>query len=81
MPASHVIQPAQAEPSDTQSTATTQRAMASFVVVEDQQTGPSRLLTFILTPTKHFNPQSLALVTSEESSHNISGLSSFFGNL
>ena len=30
---------------------------------------------------KHFNPPSVASATGKESQHNISGLSSFFGNL
>ena len=55
--------------------------LASFLVVDDQQAGPSRPLTFTLTPTKHVNPPSVASATGEESQHNISGLSSFFENL
>ena len=53
----------------------------SFIVVDDQQAGPSRPLTFTLTLKKHFNPLSVASATGEESQHNISGLSSFFRNL
>ena len=54
----------------------------AFIVVDDQQqTGPSRPLTFTLTLTMHFNPPSVASATGEEIQRNISGLSSFFGNL
>ena len=42
---------------------------------------PSRSHTLILTPTKYFNPPSVVSATSEDSPHNILGLSSFFGNL
>ena len=52
-----------------------------IIVVDDKQTRPSRLLPFTLTLTKHFNPLSGACATGEESSHNISGLSCFFGTL
>ena len=33
---------------------------ASFLVVDDQQSGPSRQLMFALSPTKTFNPPSIA---------------------
>ena len=52
----------------------------SFLVVDDQQVGPSQLLTFALMPLKHFNPP-VASATGKESQHNISGLSTFFRNL
>ena len=51
----------------------------SFVVVDNQQAGPSRPFTFTLTRMKHFSPPSVA--SGEESQHNISGVSSFFRNL
>ena len=48
----------------------------SFLIIDDQQqAGPSRPLMFTLTPTKHFNPPSVASVSGKESQHNISGLS------
>ena len=50
----------------------------SFLVTDDQKAGPSRPLTFTLTPTNHFNPPSVASTTDKEGQHNISGLSSFF---
>ena len=53
----------------------------SFIVFDNQQAGPSRLVTFTLTSIKHFNPPSVASATGEESQHNISGLSGFFENL
>ena len=53
----------------------------SFLGVDDQQAGPSSPLTFTVTPMKHFNHPSVASAKGEESQHNISGLSSFFGNL
>ena len=49
-------------------------------MLDDQQAGSSRPLTFTLTLTKHFNPPSIASATGKESQHIISGLSSFFGN-
>ena len=45
-----------------------------FLAVDDKQAGPSRPLTFTLTPTKHFNPRSVASVTGKESHLNISGV-------
>ena len=45
------------------------------------QAAPSSSLTFTLMLRKHFNPPSVASATYEESQHNISGLSSFFGNI
>ena len=55
--------------------------LTSFLVIDDQQAGPLRPLTVTLMPSKHFNPPSVASATGEESQHNISGFSSFFGNL
>ena len=54
--------------------------LTSFLVVDDQQAGPSRPLTCTLTPMKQFNPPSVASATGEESQYNISGLSGFFWN-
>ena len=54
---------------------------ASFVVLDNQQARPSRPLTFTPTLTERFNPLSVPTATGEEISHNISALSSFFGNL
>ena len=53
----------------------------SFLVIDDQQAVRSRPLTFILTPTKHFNPPSVTSATGKESQHNRSRLSRFFKNL
>ena len=53
----------------------------SLLVVDDQQTGPSKPLDFTLMLTKHFNPPSVASATGEESQRNMSGLSSFFGHI
>ena len=81
MPSSQVIQPAQQN--QVASKGQQQQSIGqptSFLVIDDQQAGSSRLLTFTLTQTKHFNPPSVA-ATGEESQHNISGLSSFFGNI
>ena len=50
---------------------------ASFLVVDDQQPGPSRQLMFALTPTKTFNPPSVASEHHEDSQYNTSGLSLF----
>ena len=55
--------------------------LTSFLVVDDQQAGPSKPLTFTFMPKKHFSHPSVASATAEKSQHNISGLSSFFGNL
>ena len=71
-----------AEPIGKQRTAAAiQRQQTSFLVVYDQQAGPSRPLMFTLTPTKHFNRPSVVFATCKESQNNISGLLSFFGNL
>ena len=51
---------------------------AYFIVVDYQQPGPSRQLMFALSPTKTFNPPSVA---SKDSQHNTSGLSSLFGSI
>ena len=47
---------------------------ASFIVVDDQQPGPSRQLMFALSPTKTLNPPSVASRQQEDSQHNTSGL-------
>ena len=52
-----------------------------FLVINDQQAGPTRPLMFTLTPKKHFNPLSVESATGENSQHNIFGISCFFGNL
>ena len=81
MPAGQVIQPAQQSQVTTKGQQQPRGQLTSFIVVDDQQPGPSRPLTFTLTPTKYFNPPSVTSATGKESQHNISGLSSFFGNL
>ena len=53
----------------------------SLLIIDDQQAGPSRQLTFTLTLTKHFNPSPVASATNEQGQHKISGLSSFLGNI
>ena len=53
----------------------------SFLVVDHQQAGPSRPLTFTLMPMKHFKHLSIDSATDKETQHNISGLSSFLGNI
>ena len=47
---------------------------ASFIVVDDQQPGPSRQL-------KTFNPPSISSGQHEDSQHSTSGLSSLFGSI
>ena len=54
---------------------------ASFIIVDDQQPGPSRQLMFALGPTKIFNTLSVASGQQEDSQHNTSGLSSLFGSI
>ena len=82
VPASQVIQTARQSQEATKGQLhQTRRQLTSFLVVDDQQAGPSRPLTFTLTQMKQFNPPSVASATGEESQHNISGLSGFFGNL
>ena len=54
---------------------------ASFVVVDNQQSGPSRQLMFALSPEKTFNPPSVASGQQEDSEHNTSGLSILFGSI
>ena len=43
--------------------------------------GNSSQLHFTISPAKAFNPPSVTTVTGRESTHNISGLSSLFGNI
>ena len=82
MPVSHFIQPTQQSQVATKGQPQQSRGQpTSFLIVHDQQAGPSRPITFTLTLTKHFNPPSVASATGKESQHNISGLSSFFGNI
>ena len=59
MPASQAIQTAQQS----------QMATKGQLVVDDQQAEPSRPLNFTLTPTKQFNPPSIASATGEECQH------------
>ena len=82
MPSSQVIQPAQQNqvPSKRQQQQS-RGQLTSFLVIHDQQAGSSKPLRFKLTSTKYFNPPSVASPTGEVSQHNISRLSSFFGNL
>ena len=54
---------------------------ASFLVVDDQQSGLSRQLMFALSPTKTLNPPSVASGQQEDSQHNTSGLSSLFRSI
>ena len=53
----------------------------SFVVIDNQQAGPSRPFTFTLTRMNHFSPPSVASAIGKESKHNISGVSGFFRSL
>ena len=81
IPASQVIQRAQQSQVATQGQQQQSTGQpTSFLVIDDQQTRPSRPLTFTLTPTKHFNPPSVASATSGESQHHLSRLLSFFRN-
>ena len=71
-----------AEPSGNQRTAAASRGLLiSFLIIDNKQAEPSRPFTFTLTQTKHFYPLSDASATGKETQHNISGLSSFFGNV
>ena len=82
MPSSQVIQPTQQSQVATKGQQQQSRGQpTSFLVIDNQQAGPSRPLRFTLMPMKHFNLPSVASATGKESQHNISGLSSFFGNL
>ena len=54
---------------------------ASFIIVDDQQPGPSRQVMFVLSPTKIFYLPSIASGQQEDSQHNTSGLSSLFGSI
>ena len=82
MPVSQVIQPTQQSQVATKGQQQQSRGqLTSFLDVDGQQSGPSIPLTFTLTPTKDFNPPSIASFTGKESQHNISRLSSFFGNI
>ena len=81
MPGSQIIQPAQQGQVTPREQQLPRGQPTSFIVVDNQQSRPSRPLTFTLTLMKHFNPPSIASSTGEESSHNISGCSIFFWNL
>ena len=81
MPSSQVVQPAQQSQVASKGQQQSRVQQTSFLVIDDQQAGPSQPLTFTLMPVKPFNSPSIASATGEESQHNISGLSSFFGNL
>ena len=81
MPASQAIQPTQQSKVTTKEQQQPRGQPTSFLVVDNGQAGPSRPLTFTLYPMIHFGPPSVASATGKESQHNISGLSSFFGNI
>ena len=74
MQASQAMEPAQQSQVATKEQQQPRGQPTSFVVVDDQQPGCSRQLTFTLAQTKYFNPLSVASVTGEESQHNILGL-------
>ena len=80
MPASHAIQLAQ----QSQVAFRGQQLrghLLSYRFVDKQQPSTSRQLHFTISPAKHFNSLSVASVTGEESTNNISALSSIFGNI
>ena len=82
MPSSQVIQPVQqSQVASKGHQQQSRRHPISFLICEDQQAGPSRPLTFTLTQMKHFKHLSVASARGYESQYNMSGLSSFFGNL
>ena len=54
---------------------------AYFIVVDDQQSGPSRQLILALSPTKTYNLPSVTSRQQEDSQHKTSGLSSVFGTI
>ena len=82
MPASQVIQTAQQSQVVTKGQQQQSRGQSvSFVVADNQQAGPSRPLTFTLTPMKQFNPLSVVSAPGAESHDSMSGLSRFFWNL
>ena len=59
-----------AEPSGNQGQQCQSRGLpTSFLVVDDQEAGPSRPLMVILMPTKHFNPPSVASATGDKRQH------------
>ena len=61
MPASQVIQSSRQSQVATKGQQQISRGQShSFLVVDNQQAGPSRPLTFTLTVMKHFNPSSVA---------------------
>ena len=70
MPASQVIQPTQQSQVATKGQQQPRGQLVSFVVVYDQQAGPSRPFTFTLTPMEHLSPLSVASATDKESQHN-----------
>ena len=50
-------------------------SLPGFLVVDYQQPWPSRQLTLASSPTKTFNPPSVASIQVDDSQHNASGLS------
>ena len=69
MPATQVIQPAQRSQVVLRGQQKPKGPQTSCVVVNDQQPGTSRQLLFTISPSKVFNPLSVASVTDEESEH------------
>ena len=66
MPARQAIQTAQQTQVATKGQQQPRGQPTSFLVVDNQQAGPSRLLTFTLTLTKQFNPLSDASATGKK---------------
>ena len=70
IPTSQVIQPAQQSQMVTKGQQQKLRGqLTSFLVVDDQQARPSSMLTFTLTPMKHFHPLSVTSATGKGSQH------------
>ena len=66
MPTSQVIQPQVATKRQQQQT---REQLTSFLVTDDQQPGPSSLLTFTLTLMKQFNPPATSRLTNRSRFH------------
>ena len=72
MPASQAIQPVQQSLMVSRGQQQPRGPQTSYLVIDEQKPGTSRQLYVTISPTKAFNPPSVASVTCEESSHNIS---------
>ena len=80
MPESQVLQTAQQTQVVPRGQQPPRCSQTSYLIVNEQQSRTLRQLHFTIRTSQSFSPLSEASVSGEESSHNILGLSSLFGN-